>query len=85
MRGQSGFTKLKICCLILWVARQSSSYNSDLTPKTAFLFPGQGSQFAGMGKNLADRYSVARSVFEEADDALGFSLSSLCFEGPEER
>lgn len=53
--------------------------------KTAFLFPGQGSQFAGMGKSLADAYPEAARVFEEADDALGFSLSKLCFEGPEDQ
>jgi len=52
--------------------------------KTAFLFPGQGSQFAGMGKSLADNFKVASECFEQADDALGFSLSSMCFEGPEE-
>jgi [acyl-carrier-protein] S-malonyltransferase len=52
--------------------------------KTAFLFPGQGSQFAGMGKALAAEYPEARRVFEEADDALGFALSKLCFEGPED-
>src|SRR5229473_6427201 len=52
--------------------------------KIAFLFPGQGSQFAGMGKALADAYPSARQVFEEADQALGFALSKLCFEGPEE-
>ncbi len=52
--------------------------------KIAFLFPGQGSQYAGMGKSLAERYPVARAVFEEADDALGFALSKLCFEGPDE-
>jgi [acyl-carrier-protein] S-malonyltransferase len=51
--------------------------------KTAFLFPGQGSQFAGMGKSLADTFPAARRVFEEADDALGFAISKLCFEGPE--
>jgi [acyl-carrier-protein] S-malonyltransferase len=52
--------------------------------KTAFLFPGQGSQFAGMGKSLSDAYSEARAVFEEADDALGFPISKMCFEGPDE-
>jgi [acyl-carrier-protein] S-malonyltransferase len=53
--------------------------------KTAFLFPGQGSQFTGMGKALADEFPEAARVFEEADDALGFSLSKLCFEGPEDQ
>jgi [acyl-carrier-protein] S-malonyltransferase len=56
-----------------------------VTPKAAFLFPGQGSQFAGMGKALAGTYVAAHRVFEEADDALGFPLSRLCFEGPEDR
>ncbi|MCU1259073.1 MAG: [Acyl-carrier-protein] S-malonyltransferase [Bryobacterales bacterium] len=51
--------------------------------KIAFLFPGQGSQFAGMGKSLAENFPAARRVFEEADDALGFAISKLCFEGPE--
>ena len=50
----------------------------------AFVFPGQGSQHVGMGKELADNFKVARETFEEADDALGFSISSLCFDGPEE-
>ena len=51
----------------------------------AFLFPGQGSQTVGMGKELAQNYGVARQTFEEADDALGYKLSQLCFEGPEEK
>ncbi len=51
--------------------------------QTAFLFPGQGSQFSGMGKALAAEYPEARQSFEEADDALGFSLSTLCFNGPD--
>ena len=50
----------------------------------AFIFPGQGSQYAGMGKELAANFRVAADVFAEADEALGFSLSRLCYEGPEE-
>jgi [acyl-carrier-protein] S-malonyltransferase len=51
----------------------------------ALLFPGQGSQVVGMGKDLAEKYPLARQTFEEADDALGYKLSTLCFEGPEEQ
>jgi len=49
-----------------------------------FVFPGQGSQHAGMGKDLADNFPVAKQAFEEANDSLGFDLAALCFEGPEE-
>lgn len=55
-----------------------------MTDNSAFVFPGQGSQEVGMGKSLADAYASARTVFEQADDILGLSLSRLCFEGPEE-
>ena len=51
----------------------------------AFLFPGQGSQAVGMGKELASNYPVARRTFEEADEALRYKLSEVCFEGPEEK
>jgi [acyl-carrier-protein] S-malonyltransferase len=51
----------------------------------AFIFPGQGSQYAGMGKDLAEKFPAARKVFEEADEALGFALSDLCFNGPAEQ
>ncbi len=51
----------------------------------AFLFPGQGSQSVGMGKELAEKYAVARQTFDEADDALGYKLSQVCFAGPEEQ
>jgi [acyl-carrier-protein] S-malonyltransferase len=53
--------------------------------KTAFLFPGQGSQSVGMGRDLASTFAVARRTFEEANDALGFDLANLCFAGPEEQ
>lgn len=52
--------------------------------KRAFTFPGQGSQAVGMGKDLADAYQEARNVFAEVDDALGFKLSAVMFEGPDE-
>ena len=67
------------------VIELSSGYNPCLAPKTAFLFPGQGSQFAGMGKALAETFPAARRVFEEADETLGFALSRLCFEGPDDQ
>jgi [acyl-carrier-protein] S-malonyltransferase len=51
----------------------------------AFLFPGQGSQAVGMGKDLVEKYSIARHAFEEADQALGYKLSQICFEGPEDQ
>ena len=51
---------------------------------TAFVFPGQGSQKVGMGRDLFEVSPAARAIFEEADDALGFALSRLCFEGPDE-
>jgi [acyl-carrier-protein] S-malonyltransferase len=51
----------------------------------AFLFPGQGSQVVGMGKDLSDKYPVAKQTFDEADEALGYKLSTLCFEGPEDQ
>jgi [acyl-carrier-protein] S-malonyltransferase len=55
----------------------------NLESKIAFVFPGQGSQYVGMGKDLADNFPAAKKVFEEADEALGFPLAAMCFEGNE--
>lgn len=55
-----------------------------MTTSMAFLFPGQGSQAVGMGKDLAEQHSVAEQTFDEADEALGYKLSRICFEGPED-
>ena len=52
--------------------------------KTAFIFPGQGSQFVGMGKDLYDNFESAKTVFDKANNILGKDISKLCFEGPEE-
>jgi [acyl-carrier-protein] S-malonyltransferase len=52
--------------------------------KIAFVFPGQGAQYAGMGREISEKFSVARAAFDEADAALGVPISRLCFEGPEE-
>lgn len=52
--------------------------------KTAYIFPGQGSQYVGMGKDLYDQFPAAKAMFDEADAALGISLSSIMFNGPEE-
>lgn len=53
--------------------------------KIALIFPGQGSQIVGMGKDLFEKHPVARHTFEEADEALGYKLSNICFEGPEDQ
>src|SRR3984957_14701725 len=58
---------------------------TDSNRRIALLFPGQGSQAVGMGKELADKYPLARQTFEEADEALGYKLSQLCFDGPEDQ
>ena len=52
--------------------------------KIAFVFPGQGSQYVGMGKDLYENSAIARRIFEEANDVLGYDLKKMCFEGPED-
>jgi [acyl-carrier-protein] S-malonyltransferase len=63
----------------------TNSKERKIMTTIAFLFPGQGSQAVGMGKELAGGYAVARQTFDEADEALGYKLSQLCFEGPEDQ
>jgi [acyl-carrier-protein] S-malonyltransferase len=58
--------------------------NEAVQMKTAILFPGQGSQRVGMGRELAQKFKTARETYDEADEVLGFSLSKLCFDGPED-
>ena len=72
--------------MTLATGRQALSVTifNEMTKKIAFLFPGQGSQAVGMGRELCERFPVAAQTFSEADEALGFPLSRLCFEGPEE-
>ncbi len=76
----AALTISQLKCRLTKLKAYSFTFMSDL----AFLFPGQGSQVAGMGKLLADAFPTARRTFEEADQALGFALSSLCFEGSDE-
>jgi [acyl-carrier-protein] S-malonyltransferase len=64
---------------------QSCIIRAAVQHNTAFVFPGQGSQYAGMGRDVAEKYPAARRVFDDIDTALGFSISRLCFEGPEEQ
>jgi [acyl-carrier-protein] S-malonyltransferase len=64
---------------------ESTDVSKSSPSKLAFIFPGQGSQTVGMGKELFDKCPIARQTFEEADEALGYRLSQVCFEGPEEQ
>src|SRR5262249_56345646 len=64
--------------------RRSPDPRGIVMGKVAFVFPGQASQYPGMGQELAEKYPAARAVFEEADKTLGLSLSKICFAGSEE-
>jgi [acyl-carrier-protein] S-malonyltransferase len=66
------------------MTESGNGYSVDAS-QIAFVFPGQGSQAVGMGKDLSEKYPIARQTFEEADEALGYKLSQVCFEGPEEQ
>ncbi len=63
----------------------NNTVSTDVNPQIALLFPGQGSQVVGMGRAFYDTAPAARAIFQEADDALGFALSKLIFEGPEDQ
>ena len=65
------------------VARESAETLNGMG-SIAFIFPGQGSQYVGMAKDIAEHSSEAREIVAEADEILGFSLSKVCFEGPED-
>src|SRR5579872_4022543 len=65
------------------MTESNTMFNAD--SGIAFIFPGQGSQIVGMGKDLALNHTIAKQTFEEADEALGYGLSKLCFEGPEDQ
>jgi [acyl-carrier-protein] S-malonyltransferase len=64
---------------------ESTEVSQSTPSKVAFIFPGQGSQAVGMGKELSEKYPIARQTFEEADEALGYRLSEVCFNGPEDQ
>src|SRR2546421_156520 len=65
--------------------RQNAPTARPLDQEAAVVFPGQGSQFSGMGKDVAEAFPAARRVFDDIDAALGFPISQLCFEGPDEQ
>jgi [acyl-carrier-protein] S-malonyltransferase len=67
-----------------FLSGRSGGRHTDMA-KTAYIFPGQGSQYVGMGKNLFEQSPVARQLYGRADELMGYSLSAICFEGPEER
>ena len=69
---------------MIWPTARQDTILPEMSTKIAFLFPGQGSQAVGMGRGLAESLPIAAHTFAEADEALGFSLSKLIFEGPEE-
>jgi [acyl-carrier-protein] S-malonyltransferase len=80
----AGLSKARALLFVRYQEANSLDILNTMKAKIAFVFPGQGSQYVGMGKQLFDTSPAARRIFEQADQTLGFPLSTLCFDGPQE-
>src|SRR5260370_23650189 len=85
MRCEEGTTSVAVSWPFGRLAETEASMPLRVEHNAAFVFHGQGSQYAGMGRDVAEKYPAARKVFDDMDRALSFSISSLCFDGPEDQ